>query len=283
MTMLLRKSYSSSGMLCLVFCLGSHDAAMSEDTDSTQCAPGDEFALRIEYAIDDQYVAKGLSEAGAPVSVRGDEKRVVVMRGDSSWERVTGTTWVDDKDGEKIAKEMETMMDTIHEEGGEPTPEQRMRLYEMADPKRPTTAEARPTDRVRVEVPPPDWSFSYDNVKRLGSKYVKTKDLSYGERMLLASNSEFRGYLHQVAQTADIDATGKRSIAGYACEHIAVTRPARFEYCTAEIRGREVDLYRRIEQSDDLARIETAVSVEVGACIDEARFDVPDEVELIER
>lgn len=283
MTTLGRKSYSLSVVFCLVFCFATHDDAMSEDTENTQCAPSDEFALRIEYAIDDQYRAKGFREAGAPVSVRGDEKRLVLVRGDSTWERVTGSRWVSDADGEKLAKEMEMIMDAISEQEGDGTPEQRMRLYEIMDQKRPKNAEARPTDFVRVEVPPPAWSFSYDKVSRLGSKYVKTKALSSGERRLLASNSEFRGYVHQVAQTADIESTGKRKIAGHACEHTTVTRPARFEYCTAGIHGREVELYRRVEQPDGLARIETAVSVEVDACIDEARFEVPDEVELIER
>lgn len=80
MTMLWRKSCFSRGILCLVFCLASHDATASGDTESGQCAPGEEIALRVEYAIEDQYVAKGFRKLGAPVSVRGDEKRVVVVR-----------------------------------------------------------------------------------------------------------------------------------------------------------------------------------------------------------
>ena len=256
---------------------------MSQETANQSCPKPDEFSLRIEYTIDDQYSAKGYLEAGAPVSVRGDETRVVMVRGDSTWERVTGTTWVADADAEKLTEEMESIMQEIDEQGGEGTPEQRMRLYEIMSENRQKTPEVRQTDSIRVEVPPPGWSFSYDNVSRLGSRYVKTEALSSDERMLLASNSNFRGYLHQVAQSAEVQPTGERKVAGYSCEHTVVTKPARFEYCTAEIGGQQVDLYRRIEQPEGLARIETAILVDVGTCIDKARFEVPDEVELVER
>jgi len=283
MRTLWRKSYSLAAALCVVLVYANYDIAMSQDLDNQKCPQHDEFALRVEYAIEDQYRANGFLEAGAPVSVRGDEKRIVILRGNSSWERLSGTRWVTDADAEKLTEEMETIMKAIDEQGGEGTPEQRMRLYEIMSKERPKNAEARRTDSIRVEVPPPGWSFSYDKVSRLGSKYVKTEAISSDERMLLASNSEFRGYLHQMVQTSEIQPTGERKIAGYTCEHTVVTRPARFEYCTAEIGGRQVDLYRRIEQPEGFARIETAVSVEVGACIDEARFKVPDEVELIVR
>jgi len=256
---------------------------MAENTELRKCQTSNELVLRIEYTIDDQYKAQGLREAGAPVSVRGDEKRVVVVRGDSIWERQTGTTWVDDKDAEKLTKEMEAIMKAIDETGGTGTPAQRLRLYEIMSKERPKIGEARRTDHIWVEVSPPGWSFSYDNIDRLGSKYVKTKALSLGERKRLASDSDFRGALHELAQDAEIASTGERTIAGYACQLTTVRSPARFEYCTAEIRGHEVELYRRIEQPDDFARIETAISVDVNPCIDDALFEVPDEVELVER
>ena len=173
-----RKSYFPGGTLCLVCCLGSYGTAMSQNTSNKQCAAGEVAALRVEYSVDDQYRARGFREAGGPVSVRGDERRVLVLRGESSWERVTGTIWVGDANEEDLAKEMEELLEAINEHGGEGTPEQQMRINELLTKERPKEPEARPTDRIRVEVPPPAWSFSYDNVDRRGSRYVKTEELS---------------------------------------------------------------------------------------------------------
>ncbi len=236
----------------------------------------DGTGLRIEYRVEDQIKERTYREQGAPLDVRGIETRVLVLHGGSSWQRETGRDWAMDWDRvRQLYDEMQKEADAA----GTITP----RFLALKEQVAQAKASVKPIDRIAVEVPPPGWSFSYDNAEKYGTKHVRSEDLSAPDARGLAASGVFADLLAGRAPPSEVEPAGRKTFAGHDCALTKALRPARFEYCTTEIAGREVDLYRRLESPEGLAVTETAVAIDLDSCIAEGLFELPEGVELIDR
>ncbi|MEO1573898.1 MAG: hypothetical protein AAFU65_02965 [Pseudomonadota bacterium] len=254
---------------------------LADGAAPASCAdqPGGDFSVRVVYDVTNTFEADALKKKGAPAHARGIEKTELLVRGDMTLIRRTGTTW------QKSPEQYLAWQDE-----GDFLSDPDLSPQEALDKSMAWKAAGKqipmvsvPIEWVDVRAPAPRYSFRYglDPMSPDFGERWKEQRHRWNEAQVTAALLD-KQFPALASGAADGVTVSTSTFAGHDCEMLRKRNGKRVhETCYATLGGRTIVLHG-MDSSANGVQSQTAVSVELGTCLPDEAFDAPGRVRFIE-